>query len=133
MISAVPLEAGNAVILQCMFVTGSDAIGCLVVLQFVGEADNITVNLTREGMRMYDTAMKVVNLTKSSVCISKILGYDIKSNGSVGTLPVLDLSWNISLLNCKSSDKVEEDTSSEYFSMPRICTQERCGYPAIEW
>ena len=97
--------------LKCMFVAGSNAIGCLVVLKLVGEADNITLNLTREGNHiMY--VMKAVHLTKSSACISEIVGYDIESNGSIGALPVPgELSWDVSLLNCKSD--MEENTPSE--------------------
>ena len=99
--------------LQCMFVTGSDAIGCLVVLQLVGEADNITFNLTRKGNHM--CVMKTVKLTKSSMCTSEIFGYDIESNGSIGALPVPgELSWDVNLLNCNSSDKMEEETTSEH-------------------
>ena len=99
--------------LQCVFVTGSDAIGCLVTLHLVGETDNTTVKLTREGMHM--CVMKVLNLTNSSVRIIEILGYDIESNGSIGILPVPgELSWNVSPLNCESSDKMEEDTRSKH-------------------
>ena len=102
--------------LQCVFVTGSDAIGCLVVLHLVGETSNTTVKLTRVDMHMY--VMKGLKLTKSSACISEILGYDIESNGSIGTLSVAgELSWNVSLLNCESSDKMEEDTPSECMSI----------------
>ena len=96
-----------------MFITGSDAIGCLVVLHLVGETDNTTVKLIREGMHMY--VMEVLNLTNSSECISKILGYDIESNGSIGTLPVPgELSWSVNLLNCKSVHQMEKNTASEY-------------------
>ena len=98
--------------LQCMFVAGSDAFGCLVVLQLVCEGRNITVKLTREGNHVM-CVMKTVNLTKSSACISEFFGYDIESNGSIGTLPVPgELSWN--QLNCRSSDKLKEDTPSKY-------------------
>ena len=111
-VRALPLEEDNVVMLQCMFVTGSDAIGCLVVLQFFGETDYTTVNLTRKGMHMY--VMKVENLTKSSTCISEVLGYDIESNGSVGTLPIPgELSWNLNVQNCVSTYQVEDDTTSE--------------------
>ena len=111
-IRAIQLEDDNAVMLQCIFVTGSDASGCLVVLHLVGEAENTTIKLTRKGMHMY--VMKVLNLTKSSARISEILGYDIESNGSIGTLPVTgELSWNVNLLNCKSSDQIEENTTSK--------------------
>ena len=98
--------------LQCMFVTGSDAIGCLVVLQLVGEADNIMFNLTRKGNHMY--VMKAVNLTKLSACISDIFGYDIEYNGSISVLPAPgEISWNV--LNCSSSiDHIKKNTPSKY-------------------
>ena len=122
-VRALPLEMDNALILQCVFVTGSDATGCLVIIQlnFVDEADNMNIRLTRENMHI--CAIKVVNLTNSSTYINEILGFDIESDGSIGTLPVPgELVWNASELNC-SCDHIEEDTTSEYqtYSLSRLC------------
>ena len=50
MIRAVLLEGGNAFIFQCMFVTGSDAIGCMVVLHEIIIMTTQQYMLTREGM-----------------------------------------------------------------------------------
>ena len=61
--------------------------GCLVIIQFVGEADNMKISLAREGMHI--CAMKVLNLTNSVTYINEILGFDIESDGSIGTLPFL--------------------------------------------
>ena len=115
MVLAEQLEDDNTVKLQCMFVTGSDAIGCQVILQLVGQAGSSTENLTRENT--HTSAMKVVKLTESSTCISEIFAFDIDFNESVGSLPIPGkLLWNVSSINCKTRDKVEENsnTSSEY-------------------
>ena len=113
-VRAIQLE-DNKVMLQCIFVTGSDASGCLVMLYLVGDAENITVKLAKEGKHI--CAMKVVNLTNSSTNINEILGFDIESNGSIGTLPIpgeLNM-WNVSQTNCASSDQIEpeENTASK--------------------
>ena len=64
--------------LECIFVTGSNARGCMVVL--VGDIHNTTVNLTREG----SCGSETVNLTATN--ISVVFGFDIESDGSIGTL-----------------------------------------------
>ena len=117
MVSAVPLEDDHTLMLQCLFVNGSDAIGCLVVLQFKGDANSTSENLKREGVDM--SAMKVMNLTESTACIREIFGYDIESNGSVGTLAVPgELFGNVSLLvNCGSRDEVKENNPGEHCTL----------------
>ena len=113
-VRAIQLENDNSLMLQCMFVNGSDAIGCLVALHSLSEGDSTTVKSTREGMHMY--AMKVVKLTKSTVCVYESFGYDTESNGSVGTLAVSgELFRNVSVLpNCSSSGTVQENIPSKY-------------------
>ena len=116
-VRAVQLEDNHTFMLQCLFVNGTDAVGCLVVLQFIGDANSTSENLKREGMDM--CAMKVVNLTKSTAGIREIFGYDIESNGSVGTLAVPgELFGNVSLLvNCGLSDEVKENTPGEHCTL----------------
>ena len=105
MVRAVQLEDDHTLLLQCLFVNGSDAIGCLVVLQFKGDANSTSENLKWKGMDM--CTMEVVNLTESTACIRGIFGYDIESNGSVGTLAVTgELFSNVSSLTvCESHEK----------------------------
>ena len=64
---------------QCDFITGSNAKGCMVVL--VGEFGNITANLEHNGS-------EVLNISHPLSCYHEIFAYDIESDGSVGTLAV---------------------------------------------
>ena len=81
-ITVVQLEEPNAFIVQCTFLTGSIAQGCMVVL--VGTFDSITMNLTRNGL----CAIDVMGATLPLSNYSEVMGYDIESDGSVGTLAV---------------------------------------------
>lgn len=70
----------NAFTVQCDFITGSDAEGCMVML--VGEFGNSTVTLTRSNNS------QVFNATHPLSCYHEVLAYDIESDGSTGTLAV---------------------------------------------
>ena len=67
-------------LVQCDFIPGSDAQGCMVVL--VGESDNTTVNLTRSGTLL--TACTMQRLPNTTTIVN-VFGYDIEFDGSVGT------------------------------------------------
>lgn len=68
------------VLVQCEFIPGSDAQGCMVVL--VGESDNTTVNLTRVGNPL--TACGIETLSS----LDDVLGFDIESDGTIGTTQI---------------------------------------------
>ena len=80
MVTATALENENAFVVQCDFITGSNAQGCMVVL--VGELRNTTANLTRNNSCVSLT----VNATQNRYDI--VFGFDIESEGSVGTLAI---------------------------------------------
>ena len=82
MIRAVTLEDANAFMLQCSFMNGSDAQGCMVVV--VGQFGNATRNLTRNSTHVTGT----LNVTHPLSCFSKVFGFDIESDGSVETLAI---------------------------------------------
>ena len=68
----------------CDFITGSDALGCVVIL--VGEVTNTTVILNRE-----DTAgvgMANIELPLPLGCYRDVIAFDIEVDGSNGTLPL---------------------------------------------
>ena len=71
------------VLVQCDFIPGSDAQGCMVVL--VGESDNTTVNLTRSGTLLTACTIQCLPITTTIV---NVFGYDIEFDGSVGTQQV---------------------------------------------
>lgn len=75
------------VLVQCDFIPGSNAQGCMVVL--VRESENITVNLTRVGTLL--TAC-VIESIRTTTPLIDVFGYDIEFDGSVGTLQVPGVS-----------------------------------------
>ena len=82
-VSAVVLGDQHAFIVQCEFIIGSDAQGCLVIL--VGESDNVTLYLTRSSKVTLETVM----VTNPPSSYSKVLAFDVECDGSVGTLAIL--------------------------------------------
>ena len=72
----------HAFIVQCEFIIGSDAQGCLVIL--VGELDNFTLNLTRSSKVTIETVI----VTNPPSSYSKVLAFDVECDGSIGILAV---------------------------------------------
>ena len=73
----------NASTLQCEFVTGSNAVGCMVVLTgFVPYHVNLTRNLST------NLATTAVTIEHQPSCYTGIEAFDIESDGSVGSLAV---------------------------------------------
>ena len=83
-VTAVPLNNTNNFMLQCLFVTGSNARGCMVVL--VSEFRNVTENLTREDSN--NTISGALNVTGILTNFCEVFGFDIESDGSIGTLAI---------------------------------------------
>ena len=76
------LEKTNALEVQCDFITGSTAQGCMVVL--VGELGNMTLTLESSNYSMtkcLDTSDKVVDY-------QRVLGFAIEADGTVGSLGI---------------------------------------------
>ena len=55
----------------------------MVVL--VGQSDNTTVSLTREGLSATGTISAGL---LQATCVTEVIGYDIEFDGTVGTLPL---------------------------------------------
>ena len=68
--------------LQCSFMDDSNAQGCMVVL--VSSFGMEKRNLTRSGTQ----SVEAVNVMYPLSCYSWVYGYDIESDGSLGTLAV---------------------------------------------
>ena len=69
-------------IVQCKFLSGSNAKACLVVL--VSDTENTTVILTRDA----DEVEMDARVTYSPSCYKKVVAYDIEHDGSVGNLAI---------------------------------------------
>ena len=74
----------ESVFIQCTFIPGSDATGCMVV--FVGEMTNTTVNLTRKDKEIESVINHELPFPLS--CYHQVFALDIEGDGSIGTLPV---------------------------------------------
>ena len=98
---------GTALV-QCDFIPGSDAQGCMVVL--VGNSDNTTVNLTRTGALL--TACQIEHLPITMTPIN-VFGYDIEFDGSVGTQQVPGTLLATSLTD--SNSLCQPNEASKYF------------------
>ena len=85
------------VLVQCDFIPGSDAQGCMVVL--VGESDNTTVNLTRTNTLFTACMFETIMITS----LIEVFGYDIEFDGSVGTQQVPGTSVVTSLTDSYSA------------------------------
>ena len=96
--------SAEAITVQCMFVNGSTARGCMVVL--VGQSDNVTVNLTREDL----CAIHTINNTYPP---QSITGYDIESDGTVGMLAIIGELSN-DTLTCPSDDQMPSRFACSY-------------------
>ena len=85
MITALVQEDNRRFTLQCSFMDNSNAQGCMVVL--VSSFGTEKRNLTRSGIQ----SMEVVNVMYPLSCYSRMYGYDIESDGSLGTLAILGI------------------------------------------
>ncbi len=72
----------------CHFFTGSDALGCMVIL--IGQFSNHTMKLMKRSADSNITEhTEELKLEANSLsCYNRIVAFDIESDGSVGTLPV---------------------------------------------
>ena len=77
------IEGINASTIQCEFITGSDATGCMVML--ISENNEYQHNLTRGNQSV---AVLSVTLEHSPSCYTGVEAFDIESDGSVGSLAI---------------------------------------------
>ena len=78
------MEGGNTATVQCSFLMGSNARGCMVVLtSLYGEESQIlTRNLTT------NLAMSTITLNYAQSCYHGVEAFDVESDGRVGSLAV---------------------------------------------
>ena len=102
-------KRSTGILVQCDFIPGSEAQGCIVIL--VGELDNTTLNLTRS-----DTvATKFINVTCPSINYVQVIGHDIESDYSIGSFTVHGkLLFNNSILCSQNNHDLESNTGEFY-------------------
>ena len=84
-VTVTPIEGVNTLTIQCEFITGFNATGCMVVLTGLNEPYH--VNLTRNPNSNSTTT--TVTLEYPLSCYTGVKAFDIEADGSVGSLPVL--------------------------------------------
>ena len=104
--------SAEAITVKCMFVNGSTARGCMVVL--VGQSDNVTVNLTRDDLCATGTFNDTHLL--QNACITGVISYDIESDGTVGTLAIIGEISNHTI-TCFPSERTPNPGSSEFVTV----------------
>ena len=78
------IEDGYTMTVQCSFLTGSNARGCMVVLTslYGEESQNLTRNITT------NLAMSTITLNYVQSCYHGVEAFDVESDGTVGSLAV---------------------------------------------
>ena len=95
-VAATQIEGVNTTI-QCEFITGSNATGCMVVLTNE-EGQKVQYNLTRN--QSTNLATLTVTLELPLSCYDGVEAFDIESDGSVGSLTVPGQIINSSQAPC---------------------------------
>ena len=80
-------------LVQCDFITGSNAQGCMVVL--VGKYGNVTLNLSRNDTTKATTIV-IVNQTHHYF---EVFGFDIEADGTIGSVAIPSQLRKISVEN----------------------------------
>ena len=95
---------GNSILVQCEFITGSDAQGCLVVLLGGNRIDNATHSVRSNSSNTSTNLTvleKLIDSTYPLSCYRDVYGFDIESDGSIGTLAISgELNTSISVTAC---------------------------------
>ena len=108
MVTAMALEEEDMFkfVVQCDFITGSIAHGCIV------EFGNITINLTKGNACTTVTVNKTqppfINYTQLQV-----IGYDIESDDSIGKVPVPGLITRNKSATCTPLKNIPSDSNRE--------------------
>ena len=112
----------STVMIQCEFITGSDARGCLVVL--MGGLFNTTVMLTKEESDRETVIIYMLPLPLT--CYHDVFALDIESDESIGTLPVpgvIVMNFNPnSTMMCLSKIDETQSTLSKFMHYITIYT-----------
>ena len=94
MVKAIVLSDESTIVVQCDFISGTDAQGCVVVI--VGDVDNFTVTVARNDS-MFAVGSIVVPSHRTMSRYVDVLGYDVEADGSVGTEGVPGKMYHVNI------------------------------------
>ena len=79
----------NSFLVECHFMMNSTPYGCMVVITSVHYED-VVLNLTRMSNSQANsvTVQDIVKVNRPAVCYKHVSGFDIESNGAIGSLPI---------------------------------------------
>ena len=110
-IRATATEVTNQIKINCDFIPGSEAEGCMVELKATEGLDNTTVNLTRN----YNSSEAVgfFNLPFPLSCYEQVYAFDIEVDGSIGIMPLPGEIDN-NLTNIHSPESCSQRSTSKH-------------------
>ena len=101
-IERVTAEADDeeTLVVECHFINGSDALGCLVVLvSDIKQVKNISETFYRNGSEL--VLQGVMNTSELELCHHLVFGYDVEADNSTSTLALPgNLRINNRSVNC---------------------------------
>ena len=106
----VSTDGRSLIRVQCDFITGSDAQGCMVML--VGDF-NETLNLTRPDNASDISETYMFNLQYTISCFETVLAYDIEKDGSIGSLAIYGAIHIVNNSNHLEGHECLSDTSKQ--------------------
>ena len=99
----------NTFRIQCEFLSGSTALGCLVVL--ISDAENTTARLMRDA----DEAEMDISVTYSTSCYKKVVAYDVEYDESVGNLAIPGVLIKVTNSNANNLCSPRDTTTPRRF------------------
>ena len=109
------MEGVNTSTIQCEFIMGSTAAGCMVVLTSEKREETHYYNFTR----IQNTTSTASNVTLEHLpsCYSGVEAFDIESDGSIGTVAVPGLVMNLSPSPCSPHGILITASNCSYIPM----------------
>ena len=141
-VTATFIDSSNMSTILCEFVSGSNAIGCMVVLTSGGQ--EATYNLSKSET-VTNCSILTVTLEFPQSHIDQVEAFDIEANGSVSSLAIPGLLSNILPTSCTPIDtstcKLQCNTScinatciiSSYYSKTSIINESTMGIHYISY
>ena len=94
-VSAIAVDE-STIAIQCLFIHGSDALGCKVVLvSNCTNVRNICTIITRSSSTMITSASRRLSLTHNISCYHKLLAFGIDINDTISNLTIEGIIYTL--------------------------------------